>query len=50
MKKRIEQLLNGKFEYEVPKLKLSQEEIRLEARPGEVLHGSFQCLIPGKRR
>lgn len=50
MKKRIEQLLNGKFEYEVPKLKLSQEEIRLEARPGEVLHGSFQVSHPGEKK
>lgn len=50
MKKRIEQLLNGKFEYEVPALKLSQERIALEAKPGEVLHGSFQVSHPQERK
>ena len=50
MKKRIEQLLNGKFEYEVPALKLSQERIALEARPGEVLHGSFQAAHPEEKK
>ena len=29
MKRRVEQMINGKFEYEVPKLILSQERIQI---------------------
>lgn len=42
MKKRIEQLLNGIFEYEPAKLVLLPKEIEVHARLHEVVHGSFQ--------
>ena len=35
MKKRIEQLLNGKFIYEQPELLFSQEEISATLKAGE---------------
>ena len=35
MKKRIEQLLNGKFIYEQPELLFSQEEISVTLKAGE---------------
>lgn len=50
MKKRIEQLLNSKFEYEVQPLRLSEERISLEAGEGELLRGSFTASHPqGKK-
>ncbi len=39
MRKRIEQLLNGKFEYEVPKLILSEDRIERTATIGEHVRG-----------
>ena len=33
MKKRIEQLLNGKFEYEAPKLLMAPEELEVKVAP-----------------
>lgn len=39
MRKRIEQLLNGKFEYEVPKLILSEDKIEKTATVGEHVRG-----------
>ncbi len=50
LKKRIEQLLNGKFEYERQPLKLSQEKLELNAGPGEVLHGSFTVSHPQEKK
>ena len=41
LKRRIEQLLNGIFEYEQPHLVAEPQEIFLTARPGEAAHGSF---------
>lgn len=41
VKRRIEQLLNGIFEYEPEKLVLLPEELTINAKPGEVVHGSF---------
>ena len=35
MKKRIEQLLNGKFIYEQPEILFSQEEISVTLKAGE---------------
>ena len=50
MKKRIEQLLNSKFEYEVQPLQLSEEKISLIAGEGEILQGSFIAAHPqGKK-
>ncbi|MDO5344282.1 MAG: DUF5717 family protein [Lachnospiraceae bacterium] len=50
MKKRVEQLLNGKFEYEVPPLKLSEEKLELVSEPGEVIHGSFTVSHPQEKK
>lgn len=41
MKKRIEQLLNGKFEYEVPKLLMAPEELEVKVVPGKAVRGTF---------
>ena len=41
MKRRIEQLLNGIFEYEPEKLVLLPQELTIHAKPQEVVHGSF---------
>ncbi|MCD7717063.1 MAG: DUF5717 family protein [Lachnospiraceae bacterium] len=41
MKRRIEQLLNGIFEYEQGKLVIRPEELTLKGAPQEVLHGKF---------
>ena len=43
-------MLNGKFEYETPALKLSQERIDLETDAGEVLHGNFTVSHPQERK
>ena len=50
MKKRIEQLLNSKFEYEVQPLRLSEEKLCLEAKEGEVLKGSFTASHPLEKK
>ena len=41
MKQRVEQLINGKFEYEVQPPVIAPHEIRMEAEPGTVITGSF---------
>ena len=41
MKIRIEQLLNDKFEYDVPKLMFSEEEIRVTVPQGSRGQGTF---------
>ncbi len=41
MKRRIEQLLNGIFEYEQGQLVIRPEELTMTGAPGEVLHGKF---------
>ena len=46
MKRRIEQLLNGKFEYETPQLKIQPEEIQIRLVPGEVIQKSFVLEHP----
>ena len=42
MKRRIEQLLNGIFEYEPAKLVIEPEGLTLSAAPGEAARGSFR--------
>ncbi len=42
LKRRIEQLLNGIFEYEAPELKLSTKQIDLKVRKGDRYRGSFE--------
>ncbi len=41
LKKRIEQLLNGKFEYEAPKLLMAPEELEVKVAPGKAVRGTF---------
>ena len=50
MKKRVEQLLNGIFEYEVSPLVLSEEKIELMAEPGQLLHGNFTASHPEQKK
>lgn len=53
MKRRVEQMINGKFEYEVPKLILSQERIQIRTSckknsQGEIYLGTKEnCKIRG---
>lgn len=42
MKKRIEQLLNGKFEYEAPKLLMAPEELEVKVAPGKAVMGTLR--------
>ena len=39
LKKKIEQLLNGKFEYEQPQLLFSKEKLTLTMKAGETKRG-----------
>ena len=41
MKKKIEQLLNGKFEYEQPQLLFSKEKLTLTMKAGEKKEAKF---------
>ncbi len=50
MKRRIEQLLNGKFEYEVVPPVFSVRNIRQNLRPGELSAGAFEVTAPEGRR
>ncbi|MDO4475653.1 MAG: DUF5717 family protein [Lachnospiraceae bacterium] len=50
MRKRIEQLLNGVFEYEADTLQLSAQELRQEVTPDSVLTGSFVLSCESERR
>lgn len=43
VRRRIEQLLNGKFEYETAKLKIVPEKLELAVKQGQTVSGSF-CL------
>lgn len=50
MKRRMEQLINGRFEYKVPGLVLSCEEIIQETVPGENCPGEFLIGSEDNRR
>lgn len=50
MKKRIEQLLNGIFEYEQAEMIISPEEISVTAVPGAVVRGSFRLEAENEKR
>ena len=41
MKRRIEELMNGIYEYKTPDLLFSCDEIRAVVKPGEKFFGSF---------
>ena len=50
LKRRIEQLLNGIFEYETPKLQISEDKIEAKVREGKQVRGSFAPELPLSRR
>lgn len=50
MKTRMEQLINGRFEYDVPGLTLSMTEITRSTMPEEKLRGELEFAAEDKRR
>ena len=46
----MEQLINGRFEYEVPELELSATEIVLDILPEEKFRGELEFLAGDHRR
>lgn len=50
MKRRMEQLMNGRFEYEVPKLVLSEEKIAVNIKSGENYRGELFLVSADNRR
>lgn len=50
LKRRMEQLINGRFEYEVPKLVLSDTEITVETKAGENYRGELFIGAADNRR
>ena len=42
MKKRIEQLLSGQFTHQMAKLVRNPETVKLSAKPGQTVYGSFR--------
>ena len=49
LKRRIEQLLNGIFEYETPKLQISEDKIEAKVREGKQVRGSFSLENPAQK-
>jgi hypothetical protein len=50
LKRRMEQLINGRFEYEVPKLILSESEIAVSTKAGESYRGELFLGAADNRR
>ena len=50
VKEKIEQLAKGKFEYQLPPLLLSTEQIDIRAEAGKPCYGSFTVSNKKKRR
>ncbi len=50
MKRRIEQLLNGIFEYETPGLRIEPEKLVIHAKPGDAAGGSFRVTAEDHRK
>lgn len=50
MKRRIDQLLNEKFEYTMPVMRLSPESVRISVRKGESGRGSFTIENPAQKK
>ena len=50
LKRRIEQLLNGIFEYETPKLQISVDKIEAKVREGKTVRGTFQLENPAQKK
>ncbi|MEE1032010.1 MAG: DUF5717 family protein, partial [Ruminococcus sp.] len=50
LKRRMEQLINGRFEYEVPELILSEREIVIDTKVGENYRGELFVGAADNRR
>ena len=50
MKTRMDQLINGRFEYDVPGLILSTEKIVLKTMPEEKLRGELEFAAEDRRK
>lgn len=50
LKRRIEQLLNGIFEYETPKLQISEDKIEAKVREGKQVREVSAWKIRPRRR
>ena len=50
MKTRMDQLINGRFEYDVPGLILSTEKIVLKIMPEEKLRGELEFAAEDRRK
>ena len=50
MKTRMDQLINGRFEYDVPGLILSTEKIVLKIMPEEKLRGELEFAAQDKQK
>ena len=50
MKRRIEELMNGIYEYKTPDLLFSCDEIRAVVKPGEKFFGSFTIKNKEQKR
>ena len=48
MKNRLEQLLNGQFEYDLPHMQLSGRTVRIETEAGGRAKGAFLVAHPGE--
>ena len=48
MKNRLEQLLNGQFEYDIPHMQLSGRTVRIETEAGGHAKGAFVVTHPGE--
>ena len=48
MKNRLEQLLNGQFEYDLPHMQLSGRTVRIETEAGARAKGAFLVAHPGE--
>ena len=50
LKRRIEQLLNGIFEYDCPKLAIMPEQLTITAQPDTAVRGSFRLESEDHRK
>lgn len=50
MKRRIDQLINEIFEYEAPGIQISETEISVSVKKGEIYRGSFQVESPIQKK
>ena len=50
MRKKIQNLIRGTYEYQHPKLIFSEEKIAFDVREEETYHGSFQITVSDEQR